>query len=64
MTPTKQRGLMGLEVEITRGDPDAPRVVYLPSEELTEAELTMDRLRAYSDQLRQEAASRLGNQSD
>ncbi|WP_031066950.1 hypothetical protein [Streptomyces sp. NRRL WC-3742] len=58
MTSTKQRGLMGLEVEISHGGPEAPRVVYLPSEELAGAELTMARLRAYSDKIRREAVSK------
>ncbi|MFB8167288.1 hypothetical protein ACFC60_04950 [Kitasatospora purpeofusca] len=61
MTPTKQRGLIGLEVEIARDGLEAQRVVYLAPGDLAEAELTMARLRAYSTAIRREAASGASN---
>ncbi len=57
MMPTPQRGLIGLEVRIVGEGPEN-RVVYVPTEELAEAELTMARLRSYSNEARREALSK------
>ncbi|MFE2104408.1 hypothetical protein ACFXAF_00835 [Kitasatospora sp. NPDC059463] len=61
MAQTKQRGLIGLEVEIAHDGLGAQQVVYLAPGDLAEAEVTMARLRDFSTAVRREAAAGTGH---